>query len=148
MPETKASQLAPDPTQVETGGPNPAPELMQQPPLAQVLLAQQGPPATPHGTQVPVVAEQAIGLRQAAWGGLSQQGWFARPHSQVPFAVQTPGVPAFGSLQPEPVATQRPPDAALASLEQHAPVVLHLFAAQQGLPVTPHGRQVGLKEFN
>lgn len=120
---------------------------MQQPPPAQVLLAQQGPFAVPHWTQVPVLAEHASGLRQGAWVVPPQQGSFSRPHSHVPFDLQTPPTPELMSAQVAPVATQRPPEVTFGSLEQQAPVAEHLFPAQQGLPVTPQASQVGLTSF-
>ena len=59
--------------------------------------------------------------------------------------MQTPGENVFCCLQSPPFPTQRPPDPLSPSGEQHEVVSLHLFAAQQGLPVTPQGLQVRFK---
>jgi hypothetical protein len=100
------------------------------------LAAQQGALAAPHLTQdrtsVLGLVKQAVPASVQATP-VPQQVWFSLPHSQIP-AAQVPLYPV-AMTQVVPGATQR-------FDEQQAPTELHLLPAQQGLPVTPQGRQV------
>lgn len=64
---------------------------------------------------------------------VEQQASFSLPHSQTP-AAQVPEPPVTDIVQADPAATHR-------LEEQQAPLSLQVFPAQQGFPVTPHGRQ-------
>ena len=82
---------------------------------------------------------------QVAGGGLPQQGSLTPPHWQLP-CMQTPAPPEFSWRHAEPVATQRP-TWTLPSSEQQSLVLLHLFPAQHGLPVTPQAAHIGFMSF-
>jgi hypothetical protein len=105
---------------------------MQQPLLAHVLPAQQGPPATPHLRHAravePVMVPHTVpGSVQAA--PLLQQAWPVLPHSHRP-ATHVPASSVVGIVQAAVSATQRP--------EEQQPVPVHTLPAQQGLPARPH----------
>ena len=136
------------------------------------MLAQQGAPAAPHFMHVRIPVDalvpqtspasvQAVPVVQQAWPSLPhfmqvrrpvvllvmqafvgsahtvpvvQQGSPSFPHSQVP-ARQVPDENVVGFTQADICATHR-------FDEQQSVAVVHLLPGQQGLPVTPHGRQV------
>jgi hypothetical protein len=137
-----------------------------------VLLAQQGAPAAPHFMHVrtPVdvlvpqtlpASVQAVPVVQQAWPSLPhfmhvrrpvvllvmqafvgsahtvpvvQQASPSFPHSHVP-ATQVPDEDVIAFTHDDIWATHR-------FDEQQSVAVEHLLPGQQGLPVTPHGRQV------
>ncbi len=132
-------QVPPVPQEVPTSVPHTEPLVThcwvalpvrtQQPPASQALLAQHGPPGTPHLVQIapttPGVPEHNE-VASVQVGVTRQQGSPVLPQSQLP-PRQTPGL---GAPQVPFSATQVPPE--------QQPVPSQRLPAQQGPPGTPH----------
>ena len=105
------------------------PVRTQQPPASQVLLAQHGPPGTPHLVQFAPVAPgepEQSDVASTQLGVVRQQGSPVLPHSQLPPRQ----IPGLGEPQVPFSATQVP-------LEQQ-PLPSQRLPGQQGPPGTPH----------
>jgi hypothetical protein len=108
----------------------------QQPPSAQVLLAQQGAPSAPHFKHV---GRPVFGLvRHSSPASLhlspvEQHTSPCLPHSQIPVA-QVPAADVAGTRQFEPSPTHLP--------DEQQPESMQAPFGQHGPPMSPHGRQV------
>jgi len=92
----------------------------QQPPFRHIWLAQQGPPAIPHGEHIPLA--QPSPMPQVL---PPQHGWFAPPH------------PTHIEFEHTMLAPQVWPFATQVLLPPQQPL-LHTWLAQQGVPTLPH----------